>query len=390
MVATPSFWCALVLTVVLYWAVPRVGRPWTLFGASAIYLGWLEPRGTAVLLGWTLLVYWLGPRTSSEGQGRWVARGLLLALLGHLAAFKYLPPLLDALATGPMERAVVIPLGISYYTFKLLHYVIEVSRGRITERSLPDFLAWMFLFPIFTAGPIERLDHYLAHRTEHLGADGLVDGLHRIGWGLVKKFLVADWLIRQAVSTSAISDTVADLDGATAGGLWWLLGWTFLYSYLDFSAYSDIAIGASRLFGLRISENFNWPIASRNIGEFWQRWHMTLARWCQTYIYLPTIGRTRNPYAAAIATFGVMGLWHAGSWAWVCWGMWHAAGVMVYQTWSRLKRRRRWRWADALPMRAGAHVLTMAFVTCSYAFTALHGVGTVGDSIQVLLRMFGI
>ena len=165
---------------------------------------------------------------------------------------------------------------------------------------------------------------------------------------------------------------------------------TFLYVYMDFSAYSDIAIGSSRLFGIRIMENFNWPIFAQNIGDFWRRWHMTLAGWCQTYVYLPTIGLSRNPFLAVYATFLAIGLWHAGSINYACWGLYHATGVAVFQIWQRFKRRRGWVFLDHNPWHLLGIPITFLFVTGSFAFTVPHGVGTAYDGLRIFLKLLFI
>ena len=120
---------------------------------------------------------------------------------------------------------------------------------------------------------------------------------------------------------------MANIDTIAIWKVWGFLALTYLYAYLDFSAYTDIAIGASRLFGIKIMENFNFPILAINISDFWKRWHMTLAGWCQTYIYMPVMARTRTPYAAVFATFTMMGLWHGATAGWLLWGLYHATGV---------------------------------------------------------------
>jgi alginate O-acetyltransferase complex protein AlgI len=172
--------------------------------------------------------------------------------------------------------------------------------------------------------------------------------------------------------------------------IWAFLALTLLYVYLDFSAYTDIAIGSSRLFGLRIMENFNLPFLATSLQGFWQRWHMTLANWCRTYIYMPMIGLTRNPYAAVIATFVVMGLWHAASPHWVAWGLWHGLGMAGILVWQRFATRRKIRFFKT---RAGAvtgWAMTMAYVTLGGAFTLLHGREPVFQSVRLIAAAFGV
>jgi alginate O-acetyltransferase complex protein AlgI len=170
--------------------------------------------------------------------------------------------------------------------------------------------------------------------------------------------------------------------------IWWHFLISFLIFYLDFSAYSDIAIGASRLFGLRIMENFNWPILAPSIGHFWRRWHMSLASWCQLYIYIPLIGLTRNPYAASYAAFFIIGLWHAGTWGWILWGLYHGTGIAAFVYWSQLKRRRKLAIPDSFPFRLAGNMATLAFVSAAGVFPALDMAGgSLGDVLRVYAKL---
>jgi alginate O-acetyltransferase complex protein AlgI len=138
-------------------------------------------------------------------------------------------------------------------------------------------------------------------------------------------------------------------------------------------------------------ENFNWPIFAPNIGNFWKRWHMTLAGWCQAYIYMPTIGLTRNPYVAVYSTMLVMGLWHAGTFHWVFWGLYHATGIVTYLTWAGYKRRRRWMFLDQnAAVRSVAVAITFLFVTGGFAFTSTYGHTGPFESFRILAKLFFI
>ena len=137
-------------------------------------------------------------------------------------------------------------------------------------------------------------------------------------------------------------------------------------------------------------ENFNFPILAQNIADFWTRWHMTLATWCQSYVYMPLIGITRNPYLAVYASFITIGLWHDGTLQWLIWGAYHATGVAIYTTWRRTKMKRGWakkepRWAKRL-----GYPITFLFVAAGYAWTETHNQGTLFDSLRIMVKLFGI
>jgi alginate O-acetyltransferase complex protein AlgI len=160
--------------------------------------------------------------------------------------------------------------------------------------------------------------------------------------------------------------------------------------YLDFSAYSDIAIGSSQLFGIRIMENFNWPIFAENISVFWKRWHMTLSGWCQTYIYLPVIGLTRNPYVATYLTFIAIGLWHSGTTGALAWGLYHGTGISVFGYWNRYRRRRKWRGLDRPYGKCLSIPLTFSFVSAGSVFFATDGVASPYGVLRVFAKLIFI
>jgi alginate O-acetyltransferase complex protein AlgI len=231
-------WLALALLAVLLRIAPRQLRHPAIATLSAASLATVAPGAVALALGGTHAVYGL---YHPAVRGRLTTPLVALALLVELAAFKYLPPLAGV-------EGVAVPLGLSYATFKLLHYAIERHRGKLADAGLARFLSWMLLFPIFTAGPIERLDRYLSAE-EPGGEDLLVVGATRIAHGLVKKFLLADLLVAEVLAGPGPQEVVEGLDTLPVLALWRFLLLTFAYNYLDFSAYSDLAIGASRLLG---------------------------------------------------------------------------------------------------------------------------------------------
>lgn len=185
----------------------------------------------------------------------------------------------------------------------------------------------------------------------------------------------------------SVTELLEHLHALSPVTVWVFLVLHFLTAYLDFSAYSDIAIGASRLFGLRVMENFNWPIFASSISDFWRRWHMTLARWCQSYVYMPVIGLTRNPYAAIFSTFIVMGLWHAGALHWFAWGLHHALGVAVYTRWARWTRTRGWAFTAHWAWRPVATAITILYVSVAGAYTSTFGVAPFADALRIVARL---
>ena len=390
MIQSPIYWAVVFGSAVVFWLLPAGIRFGFLAAVSMAYLASIAPWwNVAALAGWALVFHRLAPMTLENGPaGRRILGALVLGILSYLAYFKYLPPIVAGLAGDRFEFQVAIPLGISYFTFKFVHYAVETSRGTIRDRSLQQFLCYMFLFPIFTAGPIERHDHFLANQSARFRLNDAVDGLTRIIHGLIKKFVIAELALKSILGeTDTGAELLPALDVWPSYKVWAFLTLSYLIMYMDFSAYSDIAIGTSRLFGIRIMENFNFPIVANNLSNYWKRWHISLSSWCQTYVYLPVLGLSRNPYLATCASFLVMGLWHSGSWMRVWWGLYQAAGVAVYVVWAQYKRKHRIRYFDRGLWRYAGIPLTLVYVVPSLAFLVIEFDGRVYDAFRILARL---
>ena len=391
MIQSPIFWAVLAVSALVYWQIPRAWRFTFLALVSFGYLFSLEPMGTVVLVGFVLLFFFVAPQAlADERRYTAVVSGLVGVILAYLIWHKYVPVFAGYWQGASVGMQIAAPLGISYFTFKLIHYAIETARGTITDRSLPRFFCYIFLFPIFTAGPIERFDHFIANTEETWNRQSMVEGLTRIIHGLIKAFIVAQLLQPNNFGAPGTAEQLLNrYEDIATYKIWIFLAVTYLFAYVDFSAYSDIAIGAARLFGFRIMENFNWPIIAVNITDFWRRWHMTLANFCQSYVYMPVMARTRTPYAAAFATFIAMGIWHGATPGWAMWGIYHASGVAGYMTWARYMRRYKW-WREATksPLKWLGLPLTFAFVSGSYAFSSMGG--EFWDSLKVFIACFGV
>lgn len=371
MIASPAFWLITVVSSVIFWLLPRALRPGFLSLVSIGYLGFLQPIGTSFLVIWSVIFFY-GMRWSS-GRASSLARkltpALVIGIFLFLGFFKYFPTLIETVSGGSIALKIALPLGISYYTFRLAHYAIECNRGNIKPHSFRVFLAYITLFPIFSAGPIERFDHFLENWKESWSPDLLVEGCMRIIHGLIKKFVLIDLLVIWPLGGAfEAANLVAMLDEVEFYKVWIWLFLRFLHGYLDFSAYSDIAIGISRLFGFRIAENFKWPIMARNIAEFWAHWHMTLVSWIRAYIYMPVVGWTRNPYLATLFTFMTIGFWHGASLHWLSWGAYHAFGVIAFSAISRRINKNRRGKADFPLQRFVGIAFTLAYVSAGSAF----------------------
>lgn len=332
---------ALFLAVVfgLHWAAPRAGWQRTvLLLASYFFYGWWDWRfcGLMLISGMTgFFVAKAMSGCSSPVRRRHLLWISLTVELGILGFFKYFNFFADSFVLGMAALGfdvstttfhVVLPVGISFYTFQSLAYVIDVYRGREAERDPVLYLLYLSFFPQLVAGPIERAGDLLGQLREvrRFDSEAAVDGCRLILWGLVKKMVFADRL-------GGISDEIF-ARGADASAPEIMLGTVaFAFQiYGDFSGYSDMAAGIASLFGVRLSRNFCYPYFARDLADFWRRWHVTLSSWLRDYVFIP-LGGSRGPLRSTLRnillTFLASGLWHGAAWHYVVWGIWHAVGL---------------------------------------------------------------
>ena len=331
---TLSFVLFFVSVFLVYWALPgRRSRNAWIVVASYFFYGWWNYLFCVLILASSLVDYAVarGMDASSSPRSR---RLLLLTSLsfnvGLLGYFKYANFFIDSAVelanaigwqVAPARLAIVLPVGISFYTFQTLSYTIDVYRRRFhTTHDLVAYLAYVSFFPQLVAGPIERATRLLPQFLEdrRFDAEAARDGLRQMLWGFVKKMVVAD---RLAVIVDA-----AYTDPTAAGGTFMAFATVcFAFQiYCDFSAYSDIAIGGARLFGIRLMRNFAYPFFSQSTSEFWQRWHISLATWMRDYVYVSLGGSRLGQFRAAfnvLITFALGGLWHGAGANFLCWGL---------------------------------------------------------------------
>ncbi|WP_345140549.1 MBOAT family O-acyltransferase [Flavobacterium ginsengiterrae] len=257
--------------------------------------------------------------------------------LGFLGVFKYYNFFVESFAEtvanfgvhiNPLTLDVLLPVGISFYTFHGLSYVIDIYKERISaEKNIVDYSVFVSFFPLLVAGPIERATHLLPQiqRKRVFDYTKAVDGLRQILWGLFKKVVIADQCAQYA---NDIFNNSAEYSGSTL-----VLGAVFFafQIYGDFSGYSDIAIGTARLFGIDLLRNFAFPYFSRDIAEFWRRWHISLSTWFRDYLYIPLGGSKGGMWKKVRNTFIIFlvsGFWHGANWTFIVWGFLHALYIM--------------------------------------------------------------
>ena len=311
--------------------------------ASYVFYGWWDCR-FLLLIALTSLCSYISGLLLECYDGRRRRRRVVSAAnivlnLSILAVFKYynfFAENLDALFgmmgfhLGWVAMNVILPVGISFYTFQALSYTIDVYQRKVpATHDVVEFFAYISFFPQLVAGPIERATNLLPQfqKERRFDYDTAVDGMRQMLWGLLKKLVIAD---NCAAVVNEYWSHYQELTGVSL----LLLGVLFaLQIYCDFSGYSDIAIGCARLFGFNLMRNFNFPYFSRSIPEFWRRWHISLTTWFRDYIYFPLGGSrcdkwkiVRNVYIV----WAVSGLWHGAGWTFVCWGLFHGTLLAGY------------------------------------------------------------
>lgn len=387
-------WFFFPVVLVLYALVPPGGRNLLLALVSLVFYAWGAHGIVFVFMASIAMNYLAGRAIGAlRGRGReraarhvmWAAVVLNIALL---FTWKY-----TVFATYQLDRllgwfgdghaiplpAITLPIGISFFTFHAISYVVDTARGEAPPmRRVHDFAQYMAFFPQLIAGPIIRyhqIDDQIRHpppRSQRLG--DLADGFPRFALGLSKKVLIADQVGR-------VADAVfANTHGLSTQGAW--LG-AIAYTvqiYFDFSGYSDMAIGMARMFGFRFPENFNRPYSSVSLTDFWRRWHMTLSRWFRDYVYIP-IGGNRGTRARTsmnlLFVFLLTGLWHGAAWTFVLWGMYHGVVLLI----ERLSGVARWPDARLAAVRRGVALLLVVIGWVLFRAT------TIGDAARVYSAM---
>lgn len=339
---TFDYFLFLPLVSLAHWALRANGlrTAWLLVVSLAFYASW-NPVDTLLLLVVIGMAYVLGRIVGAldEARRRPAVLGAAGLLLAPLLYYKYAGFLLENIQvfwpSAPAPIATHLPIGISFYSFQALAYVIDVRRGQAPEKDPVKFATFLLFFPHLVAGPILRASTLLSQLASPrtLARSDVAEGLARIGVGLVKKVLVAD-VLRLGMVDSVFTDP------GSFTGLEVLVA-LYAYSlqiYCDFSGYTDFAVGSARLFGFRIPENFDRPYQATSVASYWRRWHMTLSDWVRDYVYYP-LGGSRGggwaPYRNTFVTLLILGFWHGANWTFLVYGLLHGAAVSLNRWWKK-------------------------------------------------------
>ncbi|MBR4941379.1 MAG: MBOAT family protein [Clostridia bacterium] len=379
----PFIYYFLPIFLIIYYLVPRFLKNTVMLLASLLFYAWGEPK-YVVLMAITIAIGYVSGLLIEKFRGKTAAKVILiasvaidLALLGY---FKYADFFISTVnsvvgSNIPLLR-VALPIGISFYTFQILSYGVDVYRGdTVAQRNPIDLAAYITSFPQLIAGPIVRyvdIEAQLKNRTHSF--DQCAEGARRFVIGLAKKILIANTL-GELCEIFKAEDEKAVL-------FYWLYAVAFsLHIYFDFSGYSDMAIGLGKLMGFDFMENFNYPYISSSVTEFWRRWHMSLGSWFRDYLYIPLGGNRVSKarwFLNILIVWMATGFWHGAAWNFILWGLWFAFFLVMEKLWL----------GDLLKKtKVIKHVYVLVSVMISFV---LFNAADIGEAVSYVGGMFGI
>ena len=376
--------------LLFYFVCPRRFRNYVILLFSIVFYAYGGPEFILILLGSTTATYFLVKamcRTEKLRTKKWLCAIAIVLNLGLLVYFKYANFLVDNVnallslfhANGINLSKIVLPIGISFFTFQSITYVLDTYRGQVKPMDkLTDYIVYIMMFPQLIAGPIVKygdVEQQLRHRESP--PDECLHGFYRFVIGLSKKVLIADVIAVQADACFGGDLATSDMGTAWIGSLAYTM-----QLYFDFSGYSDMAIGLGRIMGFKFPENFNNPYTSRSITEFWRRWHMTLGNFIMNYLYIPLGGNRKGKgrtYLNLWICFLLSGLWHGAAWTFVLWGAFHGFFI-VLEKMFKVKR-------DQRSAFGGVLLTLLTFLIVNFGWV-LFRAETVGQAFNYYRAMF--
>lgn len=390
----------LTASVLLYYVIPVRFRNYLLLILSALFYMYVNVAYIFIILFIIISNFYIAidmEKTPSDRRRRLFLNISLLINIGILVFFKYWNFIIlnffeffgvfhqNNTANIPVIE-VFLPLGLSYYTFQTIGYMLDVYHGSVSsEKSISQFALFTLFFPKLLVGPIERANHFLPQLKKqiHFNKENITEGAKRIAWGLFKKLVVAD---RIAIYHNMVINTSYQQSGET------ILLACVLYTfqvYADFSGYTDIALGTARMFGYDLMENFKCPLLAKSVGDFWRRWHISLSSWVNHYIFNPIVFKRRDwgilgVFYGLIISFVIIGIWHGAAWNYVLFGLLQAF-AMIYEVLTRKARKRVSQKMPASIYNTASIIFTFSFVTFSLI---IFQSPTVADAVSIVRKIF--
>ena len=377
------------VTLILYYISPRKMKNIILLVMSLLFYGWGEPKYIILMMLSVVVGYFLGlfadkqKKAGNIKKARLAVVGTVVFNIGMLCYFKYTDFFIgnvnSLFGTQIPVLNLVLPLGISFYSFQIMSYTIDVYRGDAKpQKNILDLAMYLALFPQLIAGPIVRyqtIADQIVERKETF--DTFSEGITRFVLGLAKKVLLANTIGEVFTTLSTIGDD------RNSVALSWLCSFAFTFQiYFDFSGYSDMAIGLGKMFGFEFLENFNYPYISKSITEFWRRWHISLSTWFKDYVYIP-LGGSKKGKAKTIRNIFIVwfltGFWHGAAWNFIIWGLYFFVLLMIEKNGLLKLLEKTPKWIS--------HVYTLFFVNISWVIFSYDKLPDLGNALK---NMFGL
>jgi D-alanyl-lipoteichoic acid acyltransferase DltB (MBOAT superfamily) len=368
------FLLVLAIGTPVYWVLPSVWRLPTAALAGFLFLVWIAPASAAFCMSLGLFSYALARRPLTL----WFAYGAAIAMFLALILLR------EALSWSEGSYSVLPWLGSAFFSLRTAHYLIACAQGQVPEHRWHDYFCYLFFPPTLLVGPVQRFTEFEREaRRCRFDMQRLSAGFERLLFGYAKVVLLADYLF-----DPKFSEFITTVD---PGGMR-----TYLESlqyglilYCKFAGYSDVAIGFGLLLGLRLPENFNHPFLARNIGDFWQRWHISVSSWCRDHVSFPLYASTRSAGLSTLVAMLVLGLWHECSARYLLWGAYQGCGILIWQQWSALSNSFGWQKVATLQVFYGliARFLTFNFVVIGFTITRANNTDEILTAFRHIFRL---
>ncbi len=388
----------LTVSILLYYGLGQKFRQTVLLAASVYFIGMLSPNLVLFTLAFVVLNYFLGRALENQLDTKWRLKIFWTAIytnIGILAFYKYINFLFEninaflglfAADLNIPYLNLIIPVGISYYTFQALGYIIRINRrAEKAEHNFIHFANYLTFFPKFLAGPVERSNHFFPQLKAGIrfSEENLTSGMRLFLWGMFKKVVIGNNL---AAPVGLVYGNMEHYSGLPLLIVFFLQA---IHLYCDFSGYTDMALGIARMFGIKLTDNFNRPFFARNVGEFWRKWHISLSSWCNDFIFSPFIVKYRRfgnniAIAGIFLSFFVIGFWHGANWTFVVVGL--LQGIAISYEFATKKKR--------LQIASKMNPAVVAFVsrTLTYLFFSFTLVffnsKNIGDAFHFITHIF--
>ncbi|MFT4535532.1 MAG: D-alanyl-lipoteichoic acid acyltransferase DltB (MBOAT superfamily) [Saprospiraceae bacterium] len=361
--------------IALSWLLPERWQMIPTVVATALFLAWISPISLAILTFTTLSGYYTIKLYPS------LTTAILVVIIQMTAIFLYFK--LEYAVESSLLRNSILPLGISYYSFRQIHYAIEAYKQQLPKHTITDYISYLFFLPTILIGPINRFPPFLKDLKRRRWDSTLFSlGLERILYGLAKITIIGNWLL-----VFKLNNYIFSIQAEHP----WLADYLRVVkyvgnAYVQFAGYSDVAIGLSMLLGFKITENFNFPFLASNIADFWRRWHISLSEWCRDYVFYPFLGISRNAVFSIMMSMLVLGAWHEISLRFLLWGGMHAVAISIWHKYEGSLAHQK---ISGFPnFQKGLGILiTIHFVMFSFVLTMED---TIWESIELYKRLFFI